>query len=1241
MRPEELLRNIFGKECLEFSETLSTGKLKDNATFSRTVQSVNLVDEYVKTVLSRKTILEKFKDLREGRLGPDFVKFEVSSSPGQYHLSPDRLSVNSQGTFSTIRANVAVFKGKWMYELQLGTKGIMQVGWGTSKSKFNHVAGVGDDPCSYAYDGNRIKKWNVAPEKYGEPWLSGDIIGCALDMDLGTIDFYRNGRPLGRAFENITMGSGCAYFPTVSLALSENLTANFGATPFHYPVDGYEPLQALPLEYLEKGKILFKWFANLVEQTRQLKESQGKHFSNDNAMSVRAFLLCLARLILKYLGPQLKEPYVTVAVFVPFVRQLCGIKKESSLTSKKKEINDCELIICLDLLWTFLETQEIQSCLESTVIYLLSEFRHVSLLLDYPDQCKSLALLTCFCRHGKTRRHLLQNVLFDRVRFANFVHVKPLDEIGLAEVVNETWWETDPIDPNVEENNERYRHACELIEISVSEVEALQVELLVTLLDNSDGTEKLPTSRTIFLRKFRSFVHENLISIRGVFQTIPALKTPLPITLCCFHRLLVAFRILWDTEVGTNPVCIPCRTFYDGSMNYNGIDRLGGVISHLNKTYRNELIHLLGPEHEIIVGLEQNQETTSTFVGTSNRITDMPVIIPAVARIFNMGNSVVPLWERLGYFPYSREDRSPMRLGPANPALSLLELLDGIVLFFHVAAKKQIAKVASLRDSMDEYIKAMGEIKSRLKIVEKKDDPESESVREQLLRTMEIFDTKLAEQARHMAWVRAAVYTKEKQLQLSWLLKSILLTLRTASEEGDMFSFVPDFYLEALADLSLGLRSHVHPTVPIERIPEYREILRDVAQFLCDHFLDSRIVQANAKDTLVLTLASFVSKPLTLKAMESVDEESKMNVVASLLRPYENRAWAQSNWILVRFWQGNGFAFRYKISPHMEHNVGPKIFPQETISQSIKPCPSPMFQKHVRDALLNNTQRSMQFINSLLNQLNWAFSEFIGMIQEIHNASLRPDTVFIESRQLKVGATCFELAISLLRVLEMFSTIAKNVFTDNLLARLCQLLCNILNRVSSQTSSFQHVVLMAIPDLDKVDHFPILAVVIGILLALLEDEINDVVKNGEIPRITRTLLMEPSFQISSLSYVLGESKVQNTKSRNGKPFSFADYKKDVTNDEITRVRLMIDYLDRVSRNLPETKLTSDDENTCTICYAFPIAATFKPCNHQSCRACIDHHLLNSRECFFCKTNIEKVIDLDKIIIHDFQENTIS
>lgn len=36
MKPEEILENIFGKDCLDFSETLSTTKLKDsNATLSR------------------------------------------------------------------------------------------------------------------------------------------------------------------------------------------------------------------------------------------------------------------------------------------------------------------------------------------------------------------------------------------------------------------------------------------------------------------------------------------------------------------------------------------------------------------------------------------------------------------------------------------------------------------------------------------------------------------------------------------------------------------------------------------------------------------------------------------------------------------------------------------------------------------------------------------------------------------------------------------------------------------------------------------------------------------------------------------------------------------------------------------------------------------------------------------------------------------------------------------------------
>lgn len=47
-------------------------------------------------------------------------------------------------------------------------------------------------------------------------------------------------------------------------------------------------------------------------------------------------------------------------------------------------------------------------------------------------------------------------------------------------------------------------------------------------------------------------------------------------------------------------------------------------------------------------------------------------------------------------------------------------------------------------------------------------------------------------------------------------------------------------------------------------------------------------------------------------------------MVKNLLQPYENRAWAQNNWVLVRFWKGCGFGFRYTKSPHMTNKFGPK-----------------------------------------------------------------------------------------------------------------------------------------------------------------------------------------------------------------------------------------------------------------------------------------------------------------------------
>jgi hypothetical protein len=51
-------------------------------------------------------------DTREGRLGPAVVCLDTTSHVGLFVVGADQLSINSQSNFSTIRANVCLYKGK-------------------------------------------------------------------------------------------------------------------------------------------------------------------------------------------------------------------------------------------------------------------------------------------------------------------------------------------------------------------------------------------------------------------------------------------------------------------------------------------------------------------------------------------------------------------------------------------------------------------------------------------------------------------------------------------------------------------------------------------------------------------------------------------------------------------------------------------------------------------------------------------------------------------------------------------------------------------------------------------------------------------------------------------------------------------------------------------------------------------------------------------------------------------------
>jgi hypothetical protein len=111
--------------------------------------------------------------------------------------------------FGTVTAGAGclVYRGRWYYEIQLGTPAsYSQLGFAREGFfvEADSGEGVGDDAESWGYDGCRQKAWHRGGSAYGgglPPWQAGDVVGCLLDLNEHQIRFSLNGRPLGVAFE--------------------------------------------------------------------------------------------------------------------------------------------------------------------------------------------------------------------------------------------------------------------------------------------------------------------------------------------------------------------------------------------------------------------------------------------------------------------------------------------------------------------------------------------------------------------------------------------------------------------------------------------------------------------------------------------------------------------------------------------------------------------------------------------------------------------------------------------------------------------------------------------------------------------------------------------------------------------------------------------------------------------------------------------------------------------------------
>jgi hypothetical protein len=118
--------------------------------------------------------------------------------------------------------------GKWYFEgMPTGTSdynayiqtqiGIMSV------DNWNGTDDVGSG-LSYTYDGNKVN--NFGASAYGATYTTNDVIGVAVDMDAGTLTFYKNGSSQGTAFSSGV--SGINWCGSVAQRNAYGWVVNFG-----------------------------------------------------------------------------------------------------------------------------------------------------------------------------------------------------------------------------------------------------------------------------------------------------------------------------------------------------------------------------------------------------------------------------------------------------------------------------------------------------------------------------------------------------------------------------------------------------------------------------------------------------------------------------------------------------------------------------------------------------------------------------------------------------------------------------------------------------------------------------------------------------------------------------------------------------------------------------------------------------------------------------------------------------
>ena len=156
------------------------------------------------------------------------------------------ITASSVAGYSSDPATIGVTSGKWYWEVTAQSDPGVGIGIMTDLQPLTNYLGQ-TSGVGFFNSGNIFKDGvNVQPAV--APFTTGDVVAAALNLDAGTIQFYKNNVAAGTA---VSISYGRTIYPACgdgSAGIAGLMSINFGQQGFKYtPPSGYNPLNTFNL----------------------------------------------------------------------------------------------------------------------------------------------------------------------------------------------------------------------------------------------------------------------------------------------------------------------------------------------------------------------------------------------------------------------------------------------------------------------------------------------------------------------------------------------------------------------------------------------------------------------------------------------------------------------------------------------------------------------------------------------------------------------------------------------------------------------------------------------------------------------------------------------------------------------------------------------------------------------------------------------------------------------------------